>query len=250
MASRSLVTKQPSSASDEHLKMMRDLTDAGEKAYRNLTDGTEGFLDYFYETTPVTEIGLLNIGSRPSHRKATRDKSSIRAIPWVFGWAQSRTTLPAWYGIGTALEGAINADNSQLAALQEMNKKWPYFRALLSNTQMALSKADMATAKEYAELCEDPELSKHVYAMINDEYKRTVKHLLSITGEQHLLQESPSLNLSLSRRDPYLDPLSHIQILMLKRYRDESLNEDEQNNWLHPLLRTISAVAAGMRNTG
>jgi phosphoenolpyruvate carboxylase len=250
MASRSLVTKQPANASEKHLKVMRDITDAGEQAYRKLTDGTDGFLDYFYETTPVTEIGMLNIGSRPSHRKANRSKSSIRAIPWVFGWAQSRTTLPAWYGIGTALESMINKGNDELSVLQEMNKNWPYFHSLLSNTQMALTKADMATAKEYADLCESAELSENIYNLIKEEYKRTVKHILSITGNTHILEDSPSLDLSLSRRDPYLDPLSHIQILMLKRYRDEGLSEDEQNNWLHPLLRTISAVAAGMRNTG
>jgi len=249
LASRSLVTEQPSSASEKHLEMMRELTKVGEQTYRKLTDDTEGFLDYFYDTTPVTEIGMLNIGSRPSHRKANRSKASIRAIPWVFGWAQSRTTLPAWYGIGSALESMSNNDQ-QLKTLQEMNKNWPYFRALLSNTQMALTKADMATAREYADLCEDAEMREKIYSMINDEFERTVKYLLSITGEKHILEDSPSLNLSLSRRNPYQDPLSHIQILMLKRYRDESLSEDEQNNWLHPLLRTISAVAAGMRNTG
>jgi len=249
LASRSLVTEQPSSASEKHLEMMRELTKVGEQTYRKLTDNTEGFLDYFYDTTPVTEIGMLNIGSRPSHRKANRSKASIRAIPWVFGWAQSRTTLPAWYGIGSALESMSNNDQ-QLKTLQEMNKNWPYFRALLSNTQMALTKADMATAREYADLCEDAEMREKIYSMINDEFERTVKYLLSITGEKHILEDSPSLNLSLSRRNPYQDPLSHIQILMLKRYRDESLSEDEQNNWLHPLLRTISAVAAGMRNTG
>jgi len=249
-ASRSLVTDQPLTASEKHLETMRELTNTGEQAYRQLTDNTEGFLDYFYEATPVSEIGMLNIGSRPSHRKANRSKSSIRAIPWVFGWAQSRTTLPAWYGIGSALENLINKDKNQLKLLQEMNKNWPYFRALLNNTQMALTKADMATAKEYADLCEDSKTAEQVYPMIRDEFERTVKHLLSITGGNHILEDSPTLNLSLSRRDPYLDPLSHIQILLLKRYRNEESSEEEQNVWLHPLLRTISAVAAGMRNTG
>jgi phosphoenolpyruvate carboxylase len=250
MASRSLVTKQPLNASAKHLNVMRELTNVGEQAYRQLTDRTEGFLDYFYETTPVTEISMLNIGSRPSHRKANRSKSSIRAIPWVFGWAQSRTTLPAWYGIGSALENILNQDKGQLSVLQEMNKNWPYFRALLSNTQMALTKADMATAKEYAELCTDAAVRESIYSMIQAEFERTVKHVLSITGQKYILEDAPSLNLSLSRRDPYLDPLSHIQILMLNRYRNDQLSEEEQNNWLHPLLRTISAVAAGMRNTG
>ncbi|MCW9004048.1 MAG: phosphoenolpyruvate carboxylase, partial [Gammaproteobacteria bacterium] len=206
---------------------------------------------YFYEATPVVEIGMLNIGSRPSHRsKVDRSKSSVRAIPWVFGWAQSRTTLPAWYGIGSALEQLISRDKEQLHLLQQMNKHWPYFRSLLANTRMALYKADIETAKEYADLCEDPATGERVYNKIRQEYERTVKYILEITECEHLLDDTPALALSLSRRDPYLDPLSHIQILLLKRYRNMDLSEDEQNTWLSPLLRTINAVATGMRNTG
>ncbi|MDH5473036.1 MAG: phosphoenolpyruvate carboxylase [Gammaproteobacteria bacterium] len=251
LASQSLVTEQPLTATKEHIKTMKALAKAGEKAYRQLTDKTEGFLDYFYEATPVVEIGMLNIGSRPSHRsKADRSKSSVRAIPWVFGWAQSRTTLPAWYGIGSALEQLIQSDEKQLKLLQAMSKHWPYFRSLLANTRMALYKADMETAKEYSELCEDPATAARIYPMIRDEYKRTVKYILEITGDKNLLDDIPALALSLSRRDPYLDPLSHIQILLLKRFRNTRLSEDEQNIWLSPLLRTINAVATGMRNTG
>ncbi len=250
MASRSVVTEQPLTATDKYIDTMQQLTQVGENTYRELTDNTEGFLDYFYETTPVAEIGMLNIGSRPSHRKANRSKASIRAIPWVFGWAQSRTTLPAWYGIGSALQSFIEQDEGNLKLLQQMHKKWPYFRALVSNTEMALSKADMATAKEYSELCENTEIAERIYPMIRDEFDRTLQHLLNITGESCLLDATPSLHLSLNRREPYLDPLSHIQILLLKRYRDESLSEEEQNIWLHPLLRSINAVATGMRNTG
>ncbi|MCW8853465.1 MAG: phosphoenolpyruvate carboxylase [Gammaproteobacteria bacterium] len=250
-ASRSLVTEQPLTASAAHINTMKELTRVGENAYRQLTDNTEGFLDYFYEATPVVEIGMLNIGSRPSHRsKVDRSKSSVRAIPWVFGWAQSRTTLPAWYGIGSALEQLISRDKEQLHLLQQMNKHWPYFRSLLANTRMALYKADIETAKEYADLCEDPATGERVYNKIRQEYERTVKYILEITECEHLLDDTPALALSLSRRDPYLDPLSHIQILLLKRYRNMDLSEDEQNTWLSPLLRTINAVATGMRNTG
>ena len=251
LASQSLITEQPLTATDAHINTMKELAKVGENAYRQLTDKTEGFLDYFYESTPVVEIGMLNIGSRPSHRsKADRSKSSVRAIPWVFGWAQSRTTLPAWYGIGSALEQLINSDKEQLQQLQEMNKHWPYFRSLLANTRMALHKADIETAKEYADLCEDPETGERVYSKIRQEYERTVKYILEITQNRHLLDDTPALALSLSRRDPYLDPLSHIQILLLKRYRNTNLCEDDQNAWLRPLLRTINAVATGMRNTG
>jgi len=252
LASRSVVAEQPVTATDTYLQTMQDLTRTGEESYRNLTDRSEGFLDFFYETTPVVEIGMLNIGSRPSHRKKTdRSKSSVRAIPWVFGWAQSRTTLPAWYGIGSALETFISQDpDNNLALLQEMNHNWPYFRALLSNTQMSLTKADMTIAGEYTELAEDQDMAKRIYAMIRSEYERTVSNVRRITEEAYLLEDFPVLGLSLSRRDPYLDPLSHIQILLLKRYRDEQVDEETRDLWLNPLLRTINAVAAGMRNTG
>ncbi len=249
-ASKSIVNEKAKPAKSVFLQAMQDLTKDGEDTYRDLTDRTAGFLDYFYETTPVTEIGMMNIGSRPSHRKANRSKSSIRAIPWVFGWAQSRTTLPAWYGIGTALGNFINDKEENLKLLQEMNAGWPYFKAMLNNTQMALLKADMSTAKEYSELCEDKDTEQRVSKKIFDEYRRTVENILLITNYNSLLSDSPTLALSLQRRDPYLDPLSHIQILMLNRYRDEQATENEQNTWINPLLRTISAVAAGMRNTG
>jgi len=251
LASQSLITEQPLTATEAHINTMKALAKVGEKSYHQLTDNTQGFLDYFYESTPVVEIGMLNIGSRPSHRsKADRSKSSVRAIPWVFGWAQSRTTLPAWYGIGSALEQLIKADKKQLRQLQEMNKHWPYFRSLLANTRMALCKAHIETAKEYASLCEDHQTAERIYNMIRQEYERTVKYILNITQYHHLLDDTPALALSLTRRDPYLDPLSHIQILLLKRYRDTKLDEEQRNVWLRPLLRAINAVATGMRNTG
>ena len=251
LASQGIVKEQPVTAKPDYIDVMKQLAKDGEDAYRTLTDRTQGFLDFFYEATPVVEIGLLNIGSRPSHRKkADRSKASVRAIPWVFGWAQSRITLPAWYGIGSALDQLLNQGEDKLTLLREMHKKWPYFNALLNNTQMSLTKADMATAQEYSELCEDPDTGKRVYAMIREEYERTLKNVMLIAEQSYLLEATPSLALSLSRRDPYLDPLSHIQILLLKRYRAAEDNEDEQLHWLNPLLRTINAVAAGMRNTG
>ncbi len=235
----------------DYLAVMDELANSGEQAYRQLTDQTPGFLDYFYEATPVTEIGLLNIGSRPSHRKkGDRAKTSVRAIAWVFGWAQSRHTLPAWYGIGNAIEKWRGNNPVRLAQLQRMYEDWPFFRALLSNTQMALYKAEPDIAREYAGLCQDKETGKRIYAAFHDEFYRTVNQVLNISGNQNLLGETPRLELSLMRRNPYLDPLNHIQLTLLKRYRDESLPEAEREQWLDPLLRSINAIAAGMRNTG
>jgi phosphoenolpyruvate carboxylase len=249
-ASRCLITP-PRADNKEYLAIMHELATIGENTYRDLTDNTEGFLDYFYEATPVTEIGLLNIGSRPSHRKkGDRSKTSVRAIAWVFGWAQSRHTIPAWYGIGSSLKKWLGKDPQRLEKLQEMYKKWPFFNALLSNTQMALFKAEMRIAAEYAELCEDPAVAQKVYGRIKSEYEYTTKNIFKVAQINTLLEESPVLELSLTRREPYLDPLNHIQITLLKRYRDESLSDEERDVWLEPLLRSINAIAAGMRNTG
>ncbi len=230
-------------------EMMARLAEAGEAAYRKLTEATPGFLDYFYEATPVREIGMMNIGSRPSHRKKSdRSMSSVRAIPWVFGWAQSRHTLPAWYGIGSAI-GALCRDNPQnLALLKEMYREWPFFRALISNVQMALTKADIGIAAEYAELAET-DVAKSVYRIIAEEFSGTYDGVLQVAGLQNPLEESPALLLSLSRRKPYLDPLNHIQVRLIRRTRDEP-DDKEREKWAMAMMRSINAIAAGMRNTG
>ena len=249
-ASTNLI-KEPKPDKVEYLEIMAELAEEGENQYRELTDNTDGFLDYFYEATPVYEIGQMNIGSRPSHRKkGNRSKESVRAIAWVFGWAQSRHTMPAWFGIGTALEKWLNKDENDLETLQKMYKDWPFFRALLSNSQMALYKAEMQIAKNYVSLCEDQETAKNVYKIISKEYARTTERVLRIAKITELMEETPHLALSLTRRNPYLDPLNQIQLSLIKKYRDVSLNDEVRAKWLHPLLRTISAIAAGMRNTG
>lgn len=233
----------------EYLDTMSQLAAFGEASYRDLTDYTDGFQDYFYENTPVQEIGQLNIGSRPSHRKQVeRSKSAIRAIPWVFGWAQARHTLPAWYGIGTALS-QIKAEKG-IETLQEMYQQWPFFRALLSNVQMALFKARMDTAKEYSSLWSDKELSATIYNKINEEYLKTIEGILEIAPIEQLMDETPLLQYSLNRREPYLDPLNHIQITLLRRHREHISTSDDASPWLDGLLLTINAIAAGMRNTG
>ena len=196
-------------------------------------------------------IALLNIGSRPSHRKQSdRSITSIRAIPWVFGWAQSRFTLPAWYSIGYAIENWRGNDPERTAKLQKMYHEWPFFRSLLSNTQMALFKANMRIADQYAELTLDGDRGRAIYQRIADEFQRTLTQVLNISGLHGLLEETPDLQRSLVRRHTYLDPLNHIQVALLKRYRSRTEREDERIQWLNPLLRTINAIAAGMRNTG
>ncbi|NBC49379.1 MAG: phosphoenolpyruvate carboxylase, partial [Gammaproteobacteria bacterium] len=248
-ASRCVIQPAPKPRND-YLGIMEELARLGEAHYRGLVCGTPGALDYFYEATPVDAIALLNIGSRPSHRKkADRSLGSIRAIPWVFGWAQARHTLPAWLGIGSAIEQWRGTDLERLAKLQRMYEEWPFFRAILSNTQMSLFKAQMQIAHEYAHLASDRERAEAIYKLIADEYQRTLTQVLNVAGLHELMEETPELQLSLARRNTYLDPLNHIQITLLKRYRDEQ-SEEERKQWLDPLLRSINAIAAGMRNTG
>jgi phosphoenolpyruvate carboxylase len=249
-ASKSLLRAAPVDDT-RHLQIMAELAALGENAYRDLCEQTPGFMDYFYEATPVNEIAQLNIGSRPSHReKSDRSKASIRAIAWVFAWAQSRQTLPAWYGIGHALEQWRAGDPARLEQLRAMYREWPFFRALLSNTQMALVKSCMDIAEEYAERCTDAETGARVFGKIKAEFLRTRDQVLEVAALDQLLDDNPLLQMSLGRRDPYLDPLNHIQLELLRRYRDEKSDDAGREANLDPLLRSINAIAAGMRNTG
>ena len=230
---------------------MTTLARISEEHYRELTEQTEGFFDYFYEVTPVKHIGQLNIGSRPSYRHSTkRSKDSIRAIPWVFGWGQARHTLPGWYGLGTAIEKWREEDPARLGTLRTLYRQWPFFRSLLSNTQMVLAKADLTIAGEYAQLFRNAERAAHIYGMIRNEYERTVKQVLDVIDADTLLQEDMALGLSITRRNPYLDPLNHIQIILLKRLQRNQESRDERTTWSTILLRSINAIAAGLRNTG
>jgi phosphoenolpyruvate carboxylase len=249
-ASISLVrTSEPENP--QFLSAMTDIARMGERHYRSLTESTPGFLDYFYEATPVSEIGLLNIGSRPSHRKKQdRSKESVRAIPWVFGWAQSRHTLPAWYGVGTAIRDWVGKHPSNSATLHEMHEQWPFFRSLLSNTCMSLVKADSQIAKEYSSLCLERETKERIYELFNEELTTTIRQVLAVSGSEHLMEENPLLRQSLDRRNPYLDPLNAMQVILLTRFRNSESTEAERQRWLNPLLRSINAIAAGMRNTG
>ncbi len=233
----------------KHLEIMKQLAADGEGHYRELTDRTPGFIETFYQITPVNEIGLLNIGSRPSHRKkGNLSKASIRAIPWVFGWAQARLTFPAWYGTGYALTRYSESYGEQ--DLKEMYENWPFFRAIMSNIQMALAKTDLRIGKLYSQLAHDKAVAEKIYGMIAEEYRRSVDRALAVSGNAYLMADVPTIALSLQRRNPYLDPLNHIQVVLLRRYHDDNLPEEEREKWLVPLLRSINAIAAGMRNTG
>ncbi|GAB3670189.1 phosphoenolpyruvate carboxylase [Salinisphaera aquimarina] len=224
----------------DHSAVANTLAETGERYYRELTENTDAFFDYFQAATPTAEISALNIGSRPGSRpsSAKMNKSSIRAISWVFAWAQSRHTLPGWLGLGTALtQAGVDADT-----LRQLYRDWPYFATIIDNVQMSLAKADMPIAASYARLAGE---HAPVFDEIRAEYDRAVAGVLAITGEQALLDDDVVLQTSLDRRRPYLDPLNHIQIVALARYREQG-----DRAWLDPVLRSINAIAAGMRNTG
>ncbi len=247
-ASTGLV-KSVTEAKPEYLQAMAKLAKDGEENFRELTDKTEGFFDFFYEATPVTEIGLLNIGSRPSHRKkGNLSKSSIRAIPWIFGWAQARLTFPAWQGTGYAIDKWIKEHGDE--QLKEMLENWPFFNALMSNIQMALFKTDLTIGAEYAKLGQNQEVAQRIYQMIAEEHTRGVTRILEITGNDYLMADNPTIALSLKRRNPYLVPLNNIQMVLLGRYKAVDATDEERDIWLSPLLNSINAIAAGMRNTG
>jgi len=249
-ASTSLI-QQPSHDHQQYHSVMTELARIGENSFRDLTERNEGFLDYFYEATPVSELGRLNLGSRPSHRKkADRSKGSVRAIAWVFSWAQSRQTFPAWYGIGTSVFAWCAGKPERLKTLQNMYHEWPFFRNLLNNVQMALSKTDMEIARQYANLCVNRDTGKQVHNMISVEYQRCVGWILDIVNADELLADNPMLATSLRSRNSYLGPLNYIQVVLLRRLRSESHENTGEDSSLRVLLRTINAIAAGMRNTG
>ncbi len=250
-ASRHLVLPGAYKDDAEHLKIAEVLATLGEKFYHDLVDSDIGLFDYFYRATPVAEIGELHIGSRPTHRKTTdRSKSSIRAIPWVFGWSLSRHTLPAWYGIGHALEGFVNQAPGNLERLQKLYRKWPFFETLLNNIQVALSKANMFIAKDYSALCSNRDRAKLIYNIISREYELTVNLVIKVCQQDSLLERYPAQKLSIQRRAPYLDPLNYIQIMLLRKHRTNFFMAHERNYYLKALLRTINGIALGMRNTG
>ena len=217
------------------------------KAYRGLVYETPGFEDYFWGSTVISEIATLNIGSRPASRTRTRRIEDLRAIPWVFSWAQCRLMLPGWFGVGSAVKAfrAARPDDG-LKLLQDMHNSWPFFRTLLSNMDMVLAKSSIAIASRYAELVPDAELRTRIFTRIRAEYHDSIAALLAIMGHTRLLEGNPLLERSIRNRFPYLDPLNHVQLELLKAHRAGS--PDEQV--LRGIQLTINGISAGLRNSG
>ena len=231
-------------------EIMHQLSTSACAAYRELVYDTPGFVDFFRSATPVGEIAGLNIGSRPASRKASQAIADLRAIPWVFSWSQCRLSIPGWYGFGSALQqwldGAPQGREAALVDLREMYADWPFFRTVLANMDMVLAKTDLVIAARYVELVPDAELRERIFATIKAEWQRTVDTLRAITGTTAFLEDNPALARSIRNRFPYLDPLNHLQIDLLQRYRAGQVDEKTKR----AIHLTINGLAAGLRNSG
>ncbi|CDQ20520.1 Phosphoenolpyruvate carboxylase, type 1 [Halobacillus karajensis] len=225
---------------------LEDISEVSLKKYQSLVFGDADFLTYFNEATPLQEISELNIGSRPMKRKDSSKFENLRAIPWVFAWTQNRQLIPAWYASGTGLADFVQKNDNNLAVLQQMYENWPFFRSTINNLQMALTKADIQTAKEYKALVKDQELGERIFQNIVEEYNRTKDILLQITGDAELLDHQPTIKESVRLRNPYVDPLNFLQVELIKELREV----DDYEDILTEVLLTISGIAAGLRNTG
>jgi phosphoenolpyruvate carboxylase len=240
-----LAQREPAPA-PAFLAAMESLSAEAFRAYRNLVYETEGFETYFWESTVISEIAGLNIGSRPASRKKTRAIEDLRAIPWVFSWAQCRLMLPGWFGFGSAVQAFLAKNPDGMALLQRMHKDWPFFTTLLSNMDMVLAKSDIAIASRYATLVEDAALRDAIFSRIKAEHEATIDALKAITGQKELQENNPLLKRSIRNRFPYLDPLNHVQVELLRHFR-EGRQEERIRLGIH---LSINGIAAGLRNSG
>ena len=241
-----LQTDQPEPR-PEFIAAMEELSTHAFSAYRGLVYETEGFERYFWESTAIGEIANLNIGSRPSSRKNSKRIEDLRAIPWVFGWSQCRLMLPGWYGFGAAVKAWTAArPKDGMAVLRAMYREWPFFRTVLSNMDMVLAKSDIAVASRYAELVADATLRAAIFARLRAEWRASIDAVLAVMRQRALLESNPLLARSIRNRFPYLDPLNHVQIELLKRHRAG----DADAKVVEGIHLSINGIAAGLRNSG
>jgi len=230
--------------------VLNEVATLAQRAYAELVHETPGFVEYFKASTPVSEVGALNIGSRPTSRKPTQSIADLRAIPWVLAWNQSRVMLPGWYGTGSAFQQWIAAgpesEGERVAILHDLYQRWPFFRSVLSNMAEALAKSDLGLAARYAELVPDESLRRRVFDKISDEHQRTIAMHKLITGQDNLLADNPALARSVFNRFPYLEPLNHLQVELLRRYRSGDDDELLQRG----ILLTMNGLASALRNSG
>jgi phosphoenolpyruvate carboxylase len=251
--SAALVSTLDRSADDQPERLQRfetvvaRMAEVSTAAYRDLVYGDPDFAGFFHAATPVREVSRLQLGSRPARRRASMRIEDFRAIPWVFSWTQARAVLPAWFGLGTALASAREEYGVEL--LREMERDWPYFAALISNAEMACVKADLDIARRYADLCSDDEIRERIWGTIEREFERTVRELCAVRDEAQLLDREPILQRAIARRNPFIDPLSFVQLELLRRLRAPGGDPDDAD-LVRASLLAINGIAGGLRNTG
>ena len=234
----------------EWIEALEQLSSASCESYRELVYEDDDFLSFFDEASPIRELSLVNIGSRPAKRMNKPGVESLRAIPWVFAWTQNRFVLPSWYGAGTALSSFVGESNGGLGLLREMYRGWPFFRTLVDFMQMTLAKSDLRIAEAYSVLVKDPAIRKRIWERVSEEHATSVRVLLEITGQEQLLDNAPVLQRSIRLRNPYVDPLSYIQVSLLRRFRSLPEDSPEREEITHSLLLTIAGISSGLLNTG
>jgi phosphoenolpyruvate carboxylase len=232
---------------------MEELAVSANKAFRSLIYEDPEFIDFFQQTTPINEISKLRMGSRPTRRKAGKTIADLRAIPWVFAWTQSRYMLPAWYGFGSGFRAISGDPQVNLQKAQEMYRQWPFFKGLIDKLETALAVADMDIARYYCEKLVDEPLQEKFFSKILSEYDYTRQIILEISGRAKLLDAIPYLQHSIAIRNPYVDPLSYLQVKLIQQLRQRTLaeaNEPIKDELLETVLMTINGVAEGLQNTG
>ncbi len=241
--------RQSHALSETWREAMEEISGAAEGLYRKVVREDPAFIEFWKQTTPIDMIGNLKFGSRPAFRRKTTSVEDLRAIPWVFSWMQSRFNFPGWFGLGTALESYKEAHGMDL--LREMNRDWAFFRTIMDNAQLTLSKADMKIAELYTGLVEDEDLRARFFNLIQEENERTKRMILEVTGQSELLENEPVLKNSVLRRNPYIDPLNYIQVEMIRRLRaNPDMPTTERDTIQSVIELTINGVSHGLKNTG
>jgi phosphoenolpyruvate carboxylase len=231
----------------KYIKRFEKISERAYNHYRQLVD-SDNFVDYFRTVTPIDIIENLEIGSRPASRKKGGGTKSLRAIPWVFSWTQNRQTISGWYGFGSSIYDSIENDETSLTELKKMYEGWRFFNSLIHNIEMVLFKTDMIIGKEYTSLNNNTYV-KRVFDMIRSEYNKSISAILDITGEKALLDHNKSLQRTLALRNPYIDPISFIQVDLIKKYRN-SKSVKKKSELINILRSSVNGIAAGIRNTG
>ena len=234
----------------DYFEVMAELSELGRRSYRKFVYESDGFLDYWQQATPINELSMLQISSRPPKRSATGGFAAMRAIPWMFSWMQSRAIVPSWYGIGAAFRSFCDARADGLSLLQEMYRDWAFFKAIIDNAQLDVAKADMGIAELYASLVEPSDLRERFFERIRAEHSLSSAMIMQVTQQHELLENMAAIKTSIERRNPYVDPLNFLQVALLRELRELDEDAPEWRPVLRATLATINGIAAGMKTTG